>query len=51
MRERERESIEREREREDNVKRGKRRLIAPLAMTNNSSVAWMTASNERERES
>ena len=41
---------EREREGEENVKRGKRRSIAPLAMTNNSSVAWMTTSNERERE-
>ena len=38
------------RERENNVKRGKRRSIAALAMTNNSGVAWMTASSERERE-
>ena len=39
---------EREREREDNVKKGKRRSIAALAMTNDSGVAWMTASNVRE---
>ena len=32
------------------MKRGKRRLIAALAMTNDSGVAWMTASNVRERE-
>ena len=32
------------------MKRGKRRSTAPLAMTDNSGVAWMTASNERERE-
>ena len=47
----ERINLEREREREDNVKRGKRKTIAALAMTNDSGVAWMTASNERERES
>ena len=32
------------------MKRGKRRSIAALAMTNDSGVAWMTASNVRERE-
>ena len=46
----ERINLEREREREDNVKRGKRKTIAALAMTNDSGVARMTASNVRERE-
>ena len=40
---------EREREGEENVKRGKRRSIAAMAMTNISGGAWMTTSNVRER--
>ena len=32
------------------MKRGKKKSIAALAMTNDSGVAWMTASNVRERE-